>query len=123
MQDEHPDLDLAVETLLAHWDTRLPIGPCHYGMGTLFMQVEYPFLRYNLFYYTYVLSFYSHARLDRCFRQAWRVLQSKLDRQGRIIAERPYRKLAGLSVCLKGQPSAAATERYQEIVTNLAMNE
>ncbi|MEQ8236663.1 MAG: prenyltransferase [Syntrophomonadaceae bacterium] len=122
MHDEHPDLTRAVETLLAHWDTRLPIGPCHYGMGTLFMQVEYPFLRYNLFYYTYVLSFYAQARFDSRFRQAWQALQSKLDSQGRMIVERPNRKLADLSICSKGQPSAAATERYLEIVTNLAMN-
>ena len=122
IQDLHPDLNTAVDTLLAHWDTRLPIGPCHYGMGTLFMQVEYPFLRYNLFYYTYVLSFYAHARLDGRFKQAFQALSSKMDNQGRIIVERPNRKLAGLSICLKGKPSSAATERYQEIVTNLAMN-
>jgi len=121
-QDEIPDLNRAVETLLAHWDSRLPIGPCHYGMGTLFMQVEYPFLRYNLFYYTYVLSFYAQARLDSRFRKALQVLQSKMDHQGRLIVERPNKKLAGLDICLKGQPSAAATERYQEIVTNLAMS-
>lgn len=120
--DLHPDLSTAVDTLLAHWDTRLPIGPCHYGMGTLFMQVEYPFLRYNLFYYTYVLSFYAHARNDRRFQQAFQTLSSKLDNQGRMIVERPNRKLAGLSICMKGRPSVAATERYQEIVTNLAMN-
>jgi len=122
IHDLHPDLNTAVDTLLAHWDTRIPIGPCHYGMGTLFMQVEYPFLRYNLFYYTYVLSFYAHARNDRRFQQALHALQSKLDSKGRIIVERPNKKLAGLSICVKGQPSAAATERYQEIVTNLAMN-
>ena len=59
------DLDRAVETLLDHWTVRVPTGPCHFGIGTLFMQVEYPFLRYNLFYYTYVLSFYPKARKDR----------------------------------------------------------
>jgi hypothetical protein len=26
------------------------------------MQIEYPFLRYNLFYYVYVLSFYERAK-------------------------------------------------------------
>ena len=32
-------VDGAVEFLLNHWTIRKPIGPYHYGMGTLFMQV------------------------------------------------------------------------------------
>ena len=47
-------LDKAVDFLLEHWVVRKPISPCHYGIGTLFMQVEYPFRGYNLFYYVYV---------------------------------------------------------------------
>lgn len=38
-----PALDRAIEFLLQHWVIRKPIGPCHYGIGSLFMQVEYPF--------------------------------------------------------------------------------
>jgi len=52
-------LDKGVEFLLDHWVTRKPLGPCHYGIGSLFMKAEYPFFRYNLFFYVYVLSFYS----------------------------------------------------------------
>lgn len=114
------DLDRAVETLLDHWTVRTPIGPCHYGMGTLFMQVEYPFLRYNLFYYTYVLSFYSKARQDARFQEAFAALSRKLDSQNRMIVERPNRKLEKLDICRKGRPSEAATERYLEIVRNMA---
>ena len=66
-----PDLDRAVETLLDHWTVKTPVGPCHFGIGTLFMQVEYPFLRYNLFYYTYVLSFYAKARKDERSQNHW----------------------------------------------------
>ncbi|MDR1703609.1 MAG: prenyltransferase, partial [Clostridiales bacterium] len=47
--NKEPALDRAVEFLLKHWEIRAPIGPCHYGMGTRFMQVEYPFGNYNLF--------------------------------------------------------------------------
>ena len=112
-------LDKAVESLLRHWETRLPLGPCHYGIGKLFMQTEYPFLRYNLFYYVYVLSFYDLARRDPRFQQAFHELQTKLDSHGRIIVERPNKKLADLELCLKGQSSELATSRYQEILNNL----
>lgn len=87
-------LDKAVEFLLDHWKTRKPLGPCHYGIGTLFMQVEYPFAGYNLFAYVYVLSFYNSARRDKRFLEALGILESKLI-DGKIVVERVNRKLAG----------------------------
>lgn len=112
-------VDAAVESLLAHWETRAPCGPCHYGIGSRFMQVEYPFLRYNLFYYVYVLSFYAQARNDERFRSAADVLAAKLDADGRIIVEAPHRGLKGLTFCQRGSASAPATGRYREILANL----
>ncbi|MCX5779966.1 MAG: prenyltransferase [Firmicutes bacterium] len=119
MHEGIQDLDRAVETLLDHWTVRVPTGPCHFGMGTLFMQVEYPFLRYNLFYYTYVLSFYPKARQDERYKEAFTTISKKLDGQNRLIVERPNRKLEKLDICRKGEPSEAATERYFEIVKNM----
>lgn len=117
--NKEPRLDRAVESLLDHWVVRRPIGPCHFGIGTLFMQVEYPFLRYNLFYYVYILSFYDRARNDQRYLEALRHLESKLDAHGRVVVERPNRKLANLSFCAAGRPSELATGRYREIVKNL----
>ena len=115
-----PSLDKAVEFLLEHWVIRKPIGPCHYGMGTLFMQVEYPFKEYNLFPYVYILSFYNRAKDDQRFLEAFEALQSKLV-DGMIVVERVVPKLAKLSFCKKGEPSALATKRYHEILNNLNM--
>lgn len=117
--NEDPRLDGAVDSLLDHWVVRRPTGPCHFGIGTLFMQVEYPFLRYNLFSYVYVLSFYDRAKSDERFAEALRVLESKLDERGRVVVEHPNRKLADLSFCTPGRPSELATGRYREIVRNL----
>lgn len=111
-------LDKAVDFLLDHWTIREPIGPCHYGIGTLFMQVEYPFRNYNLFVYVYVLSFYNRAKNDRRFLEALETLESKTV-NGQIMVERIVPKLAGLSFCKKGQPSELATIRYHEILENL----
>jgi hypothetical protein len=111
-------LDRAVEFLLDHWVIRRPIGPCHYGIGTLFMQVEYPFGNYNLFVYVYVLSFYHRARKDERFLEALDALESKMA-EGKIVVERVNRKLAGLSFCQKGKPSDLGTERYLELKRNL----
>lgn len=111
-------LDNAVEFLLKHWTIRKPLGPCHYGIGTLFMQVEYPFVNYNLFAYVYVLSFYDSAKKDKRFLDALGVLESKLV-DGKIIVERLNRKLTGLAFCKKGEPSDLGTKRYHEILKNL----
>ncbi len=113
-------LDDAVEFLLAHWVTRKPLGPCHYGIGSLFMQVEYPFRNYNLFYYVYVLSFYEKARRDERFMQAFEALRAKT-RRGQIVVERVVPKLAKLEFCKKGEPSELATRRYREILQNLGL--
>jgi hypothetical protein len=82
------------------------------------MQVEFPFLRYNLFFYVYVLSFYHAATKTKNFRQALRALQAKLI-DARIVVENPSRNLAKFSFCEKGQPSQLATQRYREILRNV----
>ncbi len=112
-------LDQAVEFLLHHWETRLPLGPCHYGIGTLFFQVTYPFGNYNLFFYVYVLSFYDKAKKDPRFLEALGVLEGKLQ-NGRLISERPNQKLAGFAFCKKGEPTDLGTKRYREILSNLS---
>ena len=109
-----PALDRAVDFLLAHWVLRKPIGPCHYGIGTLFMQVEYPMRGYNLFMYLYVLSFYSRARKDERFLEALHALQSRL-RDGQVVVERVVPRLSGLSFCKKGEksdPRQSGTGKY-----------
>lgn len=121
MNDGQVDLDDAVETLLHHWTTKVPTGPCQFGIGTLFMQVEYPFQRYNLFYYVYVLSFYSKARKDERFMEAFEKLSSKLNSGKQMIIERPNRTLEKIGILKKGEPSEAATKRYLEIVRNMAL--
>lgn len=114
-----PRVDRAVELLLGHWEVRSPIGPCHHGIGTLFLQVEYPFIRYNLFYWVYVLSFFERARRDARFRSALAALDARLD-EGRIVVERPHRALKELRLCRKGEVSGRATRRYREILENLS---
>lgn len=114
-------LDRAVDFLLDHWTIRRPIGPCHYGIGTLFMQVEYPFRNYNLLMYTHVLSFYNRAKEDRRFLEALKTLESKLV-NGQVVVERVVPKLARLSFCKKHEPNALATMRYHEILQNLGRN-
>lgn len=114
-------LNQAVEFLLEHWQIKRPIGPCHYGIGTLFMQPEYPFRTYNLFYYVYVLSFYEYAKEDKRFLEALAALEETME-NGQIIVARRSNRLAKLSICKKGQPSSLATKRYQEILRNLNRN-
>lgn len=116
--NQEPKLTKAVEFLLKHWEIKRPIGPCHYGIGSLFMQIEYPFRNYNLFEYVYVLSFYESAKEDKRFQEAYSVLKGKLVKN-QIIVERVVPKLAHLSFCKKGLPSEAATRKYKKIVENV----
>lgn len=111
-------LDRAVAFLLDHWTIRKPIGPCHYGIGSRFLQVTYPFPGYNLFSYVYVLSFYDCAKTDPRFLEALSVLQSKLI-HGEIVVERQNPALKALAYCKQGAACALGTRRYEEIMENL----
>ena len=108
-------------TLLDHWVDRKPRGPCHWGIGTLFMQIEYPFLRYNLFFFVYVLSFFARALDDERFHEALAELSTRRDDEGRVVVERPHRALKDLQFCAKGRPSVLATRRFSEIESNLGL--
>ena len=116
--NKEPALDKAVEFLLEHWLIKKPIGPCQYGMGTRFMQVEYPLGDYNLFNYVYVLSFYNKAKRDERFFEALKALQDKLV-DGKVVVERNVPKLSKLTFCRKGEPGELATNRYREILLNI----
>jgi hypothetical protein len=85
------------------------------------MKVEFPFFRYNLFFYVYVLSFFDRAKNDPRFLEALNVLESKLV-DGRVVVENPNRKLREFSFCNKGEPSELATVRYCEILKNIGRN-
>ncbi len=112
-------LDGAVEFLLSHWVSRAPLGPCHYGIGTLFLKVGYPLADYNLFSWLQVLSHYDRARSDPRFLEALACLEAKLV-DGRVVVERVSPAMAGLDFCRKGAPSALATRRYLEIRARIA---
>lgn len=113
-----PRVDQAADFLLAHWEIRRPISPCHYGIGSRFMQLEYPMRGYGLFYYVYVLSFYARARSDTRFREALDALGAKAV-NGEMVVERVVPKLSALHFCQKGRRSAGATARWHEILQNL----
>jgi hypothetical protein len=111
-------LDQAVDFLLRHWEIKKPIGPCHYGIGSLFMKTEFPFFRYNLFYYCYTLSFFKKAQNDERFNEALFLLKNKLV-NGEMIIENPNRHLAEMDFCRKGQQSKLATIKFDDLVRNL----
>ncbi len=121
-QDEFTDsANRAIEFLLWHGEHKQPVGPCHFGIGSLFKQTEFPFFRYNLFYYTYVLSFFPQAADDKGFKQYFKLLKNKM-KDGKIIIENPNRQLAHLEFCMKDLPSELATRRFREIEKNVRID-
>lgn len=116
--NDSAQLDRAVEFLLRHWVTKAPLGPCHYGIGTLFMKLEFPMVRYNIFHYVYTLSFFERAKNDSRFLEALAALSAKLV-DGKIVVESTNKKLTGFQFCTPNAPSALATARYRELLKNI----
>lgn len=111
-------LNRAVEFLLNHWVTRMPLGPCHYGIGTLFLQVEFPVIRYNILNYVYVLSFYEYTKKDTRFKDALDVLKSKLIEDS-IVIENTNKALKNMGSCKVNKKNEIATRYYKEIIKNI----
>jgi hypothetical protein len=111
-------LNEGVDFLLQHWEIRQPIGPCSFGIGSTFMKVEYPFLRYNLFYYVYVLSFYETAKHDKRFQEAYKKLKDKT-KNDKLIPENPHKAWIEFDFAKKGQISEIGTQRFKEINKNI----
>ena len=116
--DDLNNLNKGVDFLLQHWDIRQPVGPCGFGIGSTFMKVEYPFLRYNLFYYVYVLSFYDVAKSDKRFLEAFNVLKNKVI-NGKLIPENPHKAWSEFDFAKKRQISEIGTKRWNEILNNI----
>ena len=78
-------------------------------LGSQFLQVEYPFLRYNLFFYVCVLSFYARARSDPRFRAALSALDAKRDKAGRLVVARPPPSPKGPWIWASALPAPCAS--------------
>lgn len=107
----------AIDFLLGHWQTRAPLGPCTFGIGSRFLQVEYPFLRYNLFYYVFVLSHFAHAQTDKRFVEALAQLAEHTSK-GEMIIDSPHRAWAKTGWVSKAKPNDLATQKWQLILDN-----
>lgn len=114
-------LERGVDFLLQHWEVREPVGPCNFGIGSRFLKIEYPFLRYNIFYYVYVLSFYKLACNDKRFTDAYNYLANKIE-GGKLIPENPHRAWQAFGFAKKGKASNIGTIRWLEIETNIKAN-
>jgi len=81
----------SVNFLLNHWETKKPLGPCEFGIGSTFLKTEYPLIRYNILYYVFTLSHFDRAKNDSRFRNAVSVLLDKKE-DGHLRIENPHKK-------------------------------
>jgi hypothetical protein len=82
------------------------------------MKTEFPFFRYNLFYYCYTLSFYKQTHHDKRFIEALNLLKNKMI-DGKMIVENSNRQLAVMDFCRKGQASGLAAIKFMELMKNI----
>jgi len=106
------ELISAVEFLLRHWETKIPIPNVdrgRYGIGSRFKWIRYPLFEYHLLKYVYVLSHYDYALTDNRLREAVDLLISKQDTQGHWVIDKPYPGWEEFEFGKKGSPSKWAT--------------
>jgi hypothetical protein len=116
-KQEVEQLNRAITFLLNHWDTRTPLGPCEFGIGSTFMKIEYPFIRYNIFYYVYILSKYKKSINDRRYIEAKEILKKKTI-NGNLVIENPHKSWREYSFSKKNEISEIANKKYCEIINS-----
>lgn len=112
---EKNKLDNGIQFLLRHWETRKPLGPCNFGIGSRFLSIEFPFLRYNLFYYVFVLSFFKSAQKDERFIDAKNALIER-SKNNEIYPETPHKAWNKYSFSQKNKKSEIATKLFLEVL-------
>lgn len=116
--EDNTQLEKGVEFLLNHWVTKKPLGPCEFGIGTTFMKTEYPFIRYNIFYYAYVLSFYGKAINDRRYKEIIEILKTKESDAG-IKIENPHKNWKKV-LYNESRECYLANQKYSELINRIS---
>lgn len=111
-------LNKGEDFLLQHWEVQEPVGPCNSGIGSTFMKIKYPFLRYNLFYYVYALSFYDKVKEGKRFQEAYKQLKNKTI-NNKLVPENPHRAWNNFDFVKKGQINEIGTKCLHEIKNNI----
>lgn len=109
-------LNKGVDFLLQYWEVQELVEPCNFGIGSTSMKIEYPFPRYNLFYY--VLSIYDKVKEDKRFQEAYKQLKNKAI-NNKLIPENPHRARNKFDFAKKGQISEIGTKCLYEIKNNV----
>ena len=112
----------AVEFLLRHWETKIPIPDVdrgRYGIGSRFKWTRYPLFEYHLLKYVCILSHYDYALKDKRLREAVDLLISKQDTQGRWAIDKPYTGWEEFEFGKKGSPSKWATLNALRVLKRL----
>jgi hypothetical protein len=117
-KQENKQLNRGVNFLLDHWNSRKPLGPCTFGIGSRFLKTEFPFRRYNLFYYVYVLSQYEDAVRDHRLHQAFEALKLQA-KNGGLRIRAPHKAWKGSVFAPEIGPSRPSVEYWRELTKRL----
>lgn len=113
-------LDGAIELLLTHWARQAEHWrPMGFGIGSEFLQLKYPAIKYGILRVLDVLSFYPYALKDPRFREMLSVVQAKAI-AGRYTAESTVKTFQGLDFAQKKEPSRWLTFFINRIEKRLA---
>jgi len=84
------EVDIGINSILDLWEHRSERKEYLFGMGTDFRKMKAPLIWFDILHVLDVLSKYPKVFEDRRFKEIYRILEDKLDNEGRLKAESIY---------------------------------
>ncbi|MGD9201847.1 MAG: hypothetical protein PVI26_09805 [Chitinispirillia bacterium] len=100
-----PEARSAASMLLHHWQVRKKQKYFLFGIGTDFAKPKVPRVWYDIIHYTDTLARFPFVREDRRLREAFDLLASQADEQGRFLSKSIWTRWKGWEFCQKKEHS------------------
>ncbi|MBN2380088.1 terpene cyclase/mutase family protein [candidate division WOR-3 bacterium] len=95
----------AVESVLKHWETRIPAPEHAFGIGSRFVRLKYPLVGYHILAYASILAHYPKACKDKRLKEVARKIAEQRGEDGRFCASSVMKLFRDFEFGKKSQPS------------------
>lgn len=109
----------AVESVLKHWETKIPAPEHAFGIGSRFARLKYPLIGYHILAYASILAGYPTACKDKRMKEVARKISEQRDEDGRFYSGSVFKHFSDFEFGKKNQPSKWVSVHALRVIRNV----